>query len=91
MDLQTIKRYIRNMNHINSDTIEILCLSQLKFYLKIIGVSYLMENTNTSINFSVIETILKNNYIFNNVLIVLKPYIIKVSSKLDIVIVWLDI
>ena len=79
------------MNHINSDTIEILCLSQLKFYLKIIGVSYLMENTNTSINFSVIETILKNNYIFNNVLIVLKPYIIKVSSKLDIVIVWLDI
>ena len=79
------------MNHINSDTIKILCLSQLKFYLKIIGVSYLMENTNTSINFSVIETILKNNYIFNNVLIVLKPYIIKVSSKLDIVIVWLDI
>ena len=50
-----------------------------------------MENTNTSIDFSVIEIILKNNHIFNNVLIVSKPHIIKVSSKLDIVIVWLDI
>ena len=45
-----------------------------------------MENTNTSINFSVIEIILKNNHIFNNVLIVSKPHIIKVLSKLDIVI-----
>ena len=50
-----------------------------------------MENTNTPINSSVIETILKNNYIFNNVLIVLKPHVIKMSSKLDMAIVWLDI
>ena len=91
LDLQTIERYIRNTDHINSDTIKMPCLSQLRFYLKIIDISYLMENTNTPINSSVIETILKNNYIFNNVLIVLKPHIIKVSSKLDMAIVWLDI
>lgn len=91
LDLQTIERYVKNTNHINSDAIKMSYLSQLKSYLKIIDVSYLMENTNTPINSSVIETILKNNYIFNNVLIVLKPHVIKMSSKLDMAIVWLDI
>jgi len=50
-----------------------------------------MKNTNILISSSVIESILKVNYIFNNVLIILKPYIIKVSPKSDITIVWLDI
>ena len=62
--------------------IKMLYLSQSKSYLKIIGVSYLIKNTNTPINSSVTETILKNNHIF---------YIIKISSKLNITIVWLDI
>jgi len=50
-----------------------------------------MENTNTSINSSMIETILKSNYIFNNVSLTSKPQVIKVSSKSDMAIVWLDI
>ena len=50
-----------------------------------------MENTNTSLNSSVIKTILKNNYIFNNVVITSKPHIIKALSKLDIAVIWLDI
>jgi len=50
-----------------------------------------MENTNILISSSVVESILKVNHIFNNVLITLKPHIIKISPKLDITIVWLDI
>jgi len=50
-----------------------------------------MENMNTSLNSSVIETILKNNYIFNNVAIASKSYIIKVLPKLNMAIIWLDI
>jgi len=91
LNLQIIEKYVRNTDHINSGTIKMPYLSQSKFYLKMIGVSYLIENTSTPINSSIIKTILKNNYIFNNVLIVSKTHIIKVSSKLDMTIVWLDI
>lgn len=47
-----------------------------------------MENTNMPINSSMI---LKNNHIFNNVSLTSKPQVIKVLSKLDMAIVWLDI
>jgi len=50
-----------------------------------------MKNTNMLINSSIVKTILKNNYIFNNILLASKPQVIKVLSKLDIAIVWLDI
>jgi len=90
-DFQTIENYIKNAEHINSNEVDIPHLPQLKFYLKIIGIPYLMENTNTLINSSVVKIILKNNYIFNNILLASKPYIVKVSLKSDMVIVWLDI
>ena len=91
LDLQTIEKYVKNTDHINLDDIEISHLPQSKSYLKIIGIPYLMENTNTLTNSSIIKTILKNNHIFNNVSIVLKPHVIKVSPKSDMTIVWLNI
>ena len=66
-------------------------LPQFKSYLKIIGIPSLIENTNIPINSSVVETILKNNYIFNNISLALKPQVIKILPKLDMVIVWLYI
>ena len=45
-------------------------LSQSKSYLKIIGIPYLVENTNVPINSSYIENIIKNTYFFNNVILV---------------------
>ena len=39
-DLQTIEQYIKGANHINSNEVELLRLSQSKLYLKIIGLSY---------------------------------------------------
>ena len=46
-----------------------------------------MENTNMPINSSMVETILKNNHIFNNISLASKPQVIKVLPKLDITIV----
>jgi len=39
----------------------------------------------------VIEDVIKKNHIFNNVVLALKPCIIKVFPKVDMAIVWLDI
>ena len=47
-----------------------------------IDISYLMKNTNTSMNSSVVETIIKNNHIFNNILLTLKFQVIKVLPNL---------
>jgi len=44
-----------------------------------------MENTNISINFSIVET--KNNHIFNNVFPTSKSQIIKALPKLDMAII----
>jgi len=90
-DLQTIEQYIKNVNNINSNNMLTSHLLQSKHYLKIIDISYLIENTNTSINSSVIETILKNTYFFNNISLASKLRIIKVSLKSDIAIIWVDI
>ena len=38
-----------------------------------------------------VETIIKNNYIFNNIAITFRPRVIKVFLKSDMAIIWLDI
>jgi len=38
-----------------------------------------------------VEDIIKQNQIFNNIVLTSKPHVIKVLSKLDMAIVWLDI
>jgi len=70
-----------------SNNIMISQLLQSKFYLKIIGILYQMENTNTLINSSIIEAIIKNIHIFNNVTITFMPQIIKILPKLNMVII----
>ena len=72
LDLHTIENYVKNVNNIDSKNMGLLYLPQSKSYLKIINIPYLMENGNMPINSSVVETILKNNHIFNNVLLTLK-------------------
>ena len=88
LNLQTTEQYT---NHIEVDNIEILYLPQSKSYLKIISILYLLKNTNIPIMADVVEIIIKNNHIFNNITIVSRPRVIKISSKLDMVIIWLNI
>jgi len=61
-DLQVIENYVKNVENVNLENIKTLRLPQSKFYLKIIGISYLMKNTNVSITLNFIELIIKSNH-----------------------------
>jgi len=92
-DLLVMERYeyIKNINSIISDEVQILRLSQSKSYLKITGISYYVDSTNLPIPSDNIRVIIKFNHIFNDFMLTSKPKVIKVSSKSDIAIIWMDI
>ena len=91
-DLSIINQYMKNANDINSLQVEDARLPKSKSYLKIIGIPfYPHPNSQEKLTPADIETILRQNHIFDNVSLVSKPRIIKVSLKSDIAIVWIDI
>ena len=90
-DLQTIEYYIKDASHINSNEVNSPRLPQSKSYLKIIGLSYFQEDSTNLLNSNVVEKIIKDNHIFNNIILASKPHVIKVSLKLDMTIVWINI
>ena len=87
LNLQTIKKYIKSSQFIEADHVESPRLPQSKSYLKIIGIPYLLEQTNIQVTSEDIEKILKNMHIFNNIILALKPRIIKVFPKSDMAII----
>ena len=91
LDLQTIEKYVKNIYNIELNHMESPRLSQSKSFLKIIGIPYISEFTNICISIEEVEKIIKENHIFNNVILASRPRIIKVSPKLDILIIWIDI
>jgi len=91
LNLQIIERYIKNTKHVIAKGVEVSCLSQSKSYLKIIDISYIKENTNILINADTVKEILKRNHIFNNIILALRPYVIKISPKSNMAIIWFDI
>ena len=70
--LQTIEKYVKNLNYIDVEKIKVPHLPQLKLYLKIIGIYYIMESTNALILADIVKNIIKSNHIFNNITIVLR-------------------
>jgi len=90
-NLQEIEKYVKNSLSDNKDSITSARLSQFKSYLKIVGISYFVNNSNIRISSENIEYILKNNHIFNDIVLASKLCIIKVSPKSDMTIVWIDI
>ena len=83
--------YIKNSNSVNANNVQNACLPQSKFYLKILSILYLIKSTNTPIDASVMETVIKTTHMFNNICIASKPRVVKMSPKSDIVIIWIDI
>ena len=75
----------------NSKDIQDAHLLQSKLYLKILGLSYHIKNTNTPMNSSVIKNIIKSTYIFNDIKVVSKLWVYKVLPKFNITIIWIDI
>ena len=91
-DLTTIESYVKNSESIDSSQVDMPQLSQSKFYLKIISISYFPNgNLQDRLNSSDVENTIKQNHIFNNVTLASRPRVIKVSLKLDMAIIWIDI
>jgi len=89
LDLSTIEKFLKNIDNVNLDLIEGLCLSKSKSYMKIIGLPYKIKQGVITPDY--IEGILKETYLFKDVVLASKLHVIKVSSKSDIVVVWVDI
>ena len=91
-DMTIINHYVKNSNDINSLQVEDSRLPKSKSYLKIIGIPFYSHmNSQEKLNATNIESILKQNHIFNNISLASKPRVIKVSPKSDMTIVWIDI
>jgi len=87
-----IDQYIRNTNDVNTLQVEEPWLPKSKSYLKIISIPfYLHVNSQEHLTSSDIESILKQNHIFDNISLVSRPRVIKVLPKSDMSIVWIDI
>ena len=92
LDLQIIEQYVKNADNINSLHVEVPQLPQSKSYLKIIGIPYFShDNSQDRLTSSNVENIIKQNQIFNNVILPSKPWVIKVSPKSDMLITWINI
>jgi len=83
---------IKNSNDINALQVEEPRLPKSKSYLKIIGILFFPhKNSQERLKSNDIETILKQNHIFDNISLASRPRVIKVSPKSDMSIVWIDI
>jgi len=87
LNLQTIEKYMKNSYSIDVNNVESLRLPQSKSFLKIIGIPYISENTNSHIISDKIEDIIKANHIFNNVVLASQLRVIKVLPKSDMFII----
>jgi len=70
-NLNMVEKYIKNLNDVDSSNIISPRLLQSKSYLKILDISYFVENTNLSIIFDVIERVIQSNHIFNDLVLAL--------------------
>ena len=81
-DMSIIDNYVKNSNDINSLQVDEPRLPKSKSYLKIIGIPFFSHaNSQDRLTPNNIEMILKQNHIFDNISLVLKPRVIKASPK----------
>jgi len=86
-NLQVIKNYIKNVNYIDIIGVDISHLPQSKFYLKIIGILYFQYDLLNYLISKDVEDIIKQNQIFNSIVLTSKSCVIKISLKSDMAIV----
>ena len=87
LDIKVIEKYMKNLNIIDLTEVLNSRLSQSKSYLRILEVSYFIEDTNLSILFDIINSVIKSTYIFDNIVLSLCSQVIKASPKSDITVV----
>ena len=89
--LNMIKKYIKNVDIIDSKESIVSQRPQSKFYLRILDILYFIKNTNILINADLVEQFFKSTHIFNDIILVFRSQVIKVSSKSNIAVIWIDI
>ncbi len=82
LNLNIIKKYIKNVDNINMNKVLSPRLSQSKYYLKILGISYYIKDINLPITADIVERVIQTTHIFNNTILTFQPYIIKISLKI---------
>jgi len=90
LDLNTIEKYIKNVNAINLVLIQTMLCHQdylNQNHIKLLEILYLIEDTNTPMSANIVKRVLQSIYIFNNIVLTFKPYIIKASLKLDMAVI----
>jgi len=88
--MNIMENYIKDSTNINTNEVSPPQLPQSKSYLKILGILYLTNN-GTPITHNQIEEVIKRIYLFNDITLTFSPHIIKVSSKSNMAIIWIDI
>jgi len=77
LGLSTIKKFLKNINNVNLDLIKGPYLPKSKLYMKIIGLPYKIKQGVITPDY--IEGVLKETHLFKDVVLALKPHVIKVS------------
>jgi len=91
-DLQIIEKYIKNLDDIDALQVEVPCLPQSKSFLKIIGIPYFLHgNYQDCLTSNNVETLIKQNQIFDNITFTSKLQVIKVLPKSNMSIIWINI
>ena len=85
-NLNIIEKYVKDLNDVDSNIMSPR-LSQSKLYLKILGITYFIKDTSLPLLSDIIERVIKSTHIFNSIVLTLHSYIIKASSKSDIVVI----
>ena len=91
LDLNIIEKYVKDLNNVDLINIISSRLFQSKSYMKILGIPYYIEDNNLSITTDIVERVIQKTYIFNDVVLESCPYIIKMSPKSYMAIIWVDI
>jgi len=68
-DLNVVEEYIKNLNNVNSSDVISSRLSQLKLYLKILDISYFVEDTNLFLTSDIVERVIETTHIFNDIVL----------------------
>ena len=79
LEISIVSIYVKNCNNIDTNDIQNTCLPQSKSYLKILSIPYIMKS------------FIKTSHIFDNINITSRPWVVKVSSKSNMAIVWINI
>ena len=91
LDLNIIEKYVKDLNNVDLSNIISSRLFQSKSYMKVLGIPYYIEDNDLSITTDIVERVIQKTHIFNNVILESCPYIIKISPKSDMAIIWVDI